>query len=165
MWNKIVIKHGVYLFFGLITYYLIMQMFGLSNRYDFRIFNAVIQVGVVYLAIKEYARSKPEDFNYLSGTAIGINTSVIGVIPFAIFQMINLYLSPQLLEFIRENAPVVGPYVNPFSGGLIVFVEGLAVGLVISYICMRVVDLQAKGHNNERQNGNQERLNTRIQEP
>jgi hypothetical protein len=163
MWNKIVIKHGIYLFIGLISYYLIMQVLGLSNRYDFRIFNAVIQVAVVYLAIRAYAEAKPENFNYLSGTVIGINTSVVGVIPFAIFQMINLYLSPQLLEFIRESAPVVGPYVNAFSGGLIVFVEGLAVGLVISYICMRVVDLQEKGTGKPR-NDNQERLNTRVQE-
>ncbi|MBK8503810.1 MAG: hypothetical protein IPL46_17320 [Saprospiraceae bacterium] len=165
MWNKIVIKHGIGLFLGLIAYYLIMQILGLSNRYDFRIFNAVIQIGVLYLAIKEYAKSKPEDFNYLSGTVIGINTSVVGVLPFAIFQMINLYLNPQLLEFIQQNAPVVGPYVNPFSGGLIVFVEGLAVGLVISYICMRVVELQSKEYGDKLQNGNHERLNTHIQEP
>ena len=161
MWNKIVIKYGILLFLGLMAYYLVMQLLGLSNRYDFRIFNAVIQVVVVYMAIKEYAKSKPDEFNYLSGTVIGINTSIAGVVPFAVFQMINLYMSPQLLEFIRENAPMIGPYVNPFSGGLIVFFEGLAVGLVLSYICMRVVDLQNNEQTDKPQEGNQEQFNTR----
>jgi len=142
MWNRIVFKYGVILFVGLLAYYFLIQLIGLSNRYNFRIFNAAIQIGVIYFAIKVYAKSKPEAFNYLTGTVIGINTSVVGIIPFAIFQMFNLYFSPALLATIRDTAPVVGPYINPFSGGLIVFMEGLAVGLVISYIAMRVVDLQ-----------------------
>ena len=142
MWNRIVFRYGGILFIGLLAYYLLMQLLGLSNRYDFRILNAVIQVGVLYAAIRAYAKSNPEDFNYLTGTVIGINTSVVGIIPFAVFQMFNLYFSPELLATIQEHAPVIGPYVNPFSGGLIVFMEGLAVGLVISYIVMRVVDLQ-----------------------
>jgi len=142
MWNRIVFKYGAILFVGLLAYYLLMQLAGLSNRYDFRILNAVIQIGVLYAAIKAYAKSNPEDFNYLTGTVIGVNATVVGIIPFAIFQMFNLYFSPELLSTIRETAPVVGPYVNPFSGGLIVFVEGFAVGLIISYIAMRVVDLR-----------------------
>jgi hypothetical protein len=142
MWNRIVLKYGIWFFTGLMVYYFLMQFLGLSTRYDFRIFNGVIQIVVVYLAIRTYASTKPQEFNYLTGTLIGINTSVVGVVPFAIFQMINLYLNTPLLEYIQQNAPVVGPYVNPFSGGLIVFMEGLAVGLIFSYICMRVVDLQ-----------------------
>lgn len=142
MWNKIVFRYGAYLFAGLMAYYLLMQLFGLDTRYDFRILNAVIQAGILYGAIRAYAHAKPEDFNYLSGTVIGVNTSVVGIIPFAIFQMFNLHFSPDLLASIQESAPVIGPYVNPFSGGLIVFMEGLAVGLIISYIAMRVVDLQ-----------------------
>ncbi|NND34866.1 MAG: hypothetical protein HKN76_19930 [Saprospiraceae bacterium] len=142
MWNKIVIKYGIYFFLGLMIYYSIMQVLGLSDRYDFRMLNAIIQIAAVYYAIRTYAKERPQDFNYLSGTAIGINTSVVGVVPFAIFQMINLYVNAPLLQHIRESAPIVGPYVNPFSGGLIVFVEGLAVGIILSYICMRIVDLQ-----------------------
>lgn len=144
MWNKIVLKYGVWFFTGLVVYYFLMNFLGMSNRYDFRIFNGVIQIVVVYLAIRSYARTKPQEFDYLTGTLIGINTSIAGVVPFAIFQMVNLYLNTPLLEYIQHHAPVVGPYVNPFSGGLIVFMEGLAVGVIFSYICMRVVDLQLK---------------------
>ncbi|MCB0665958.1 MAG: hypothetical protein KDC80_09065 [Saprospiraceae bacterium] len=142
MWNRIVFRYGAFLFIGLMVYYLIMQLVGLSDRFDFRIFNAVIQAGVLYAAIRTYAKSEPAEFNYLSGTTIGVNTSVVGALPFAIFQMINLYLSPDLLAAVSERAPVLGPYINPFSAGLIVFMEGLAVGLILSYILMRVVDQQ-----------------------
>ncbi len=150
MWNKIVIKYGIWFFVGLMAYYLLMQFLGFGDRFDFRILNALIQIVVVYLAIRIYARTNREDFNYLSGTLVGLNTSIVGLIPFAIFQMINLYLNPSLVETIREIAPVVGPYINPVTGGLIVFSEGLAVGLVLSYICMRVVDLQINSENHEK---------------
>ncbi len=149
MWNKIVIKYGIWFFVGLMAYYLLMQVLGFSDRFDFRILNALIQIVVVYLAIRTYAHTKREDFNYLSGTIIGLNTSIVGVIPFAIFQMINLYLNPALLEAIRQSAPVAGSYINPFSAGLIVFSEGLVVGLVLSYICMRVVDHQVNSETHE----------------
>ena len=149
MWIKIVIKYGIWFFVGLMAYYLLMQVLGFSDRFDFRILNALIQIVVVYLAIRTYAHTNREDFNYLSGTVIGVNTSIVGLIPFAIFQMINLYLNPSLVETIREIAPVVGPYINPLTGGLIVFSEGLVVGLVLSYICMRVVDHQVNSENHE----------------
>lgn len=142
MWNKIVFRYGALLFIGLMVYYLIMAMLGFSDRFDFRIFNAVIQVAVLYAAIRRYARTKPGEFNYLSGTVIGVNTSVVGALPFAIFQMFNLYFSPELLAAVSERAPVIGPYVNPVSAGLIIFMEGLAVGVILSYIVMRIVDMQ-----------------------
>ena len=150
MWNKIVVRYGIWFFAGLMAYYLLMQVLGFSDRFDFRILNALIQIVVVYLAIRTYAHTNREDFNYLSGTLIGLNTSIVGVVPFAIFQMINLYLNPSLVETIQQSVPAVGPYINPFSAGLIVFSEGLAVGLVLSYICMRVVDLQVNSENHEK---------------
>jgi len=140
MIDKNILKHGALLFVGLLSYFLFMRLLGLTDRYDFRILNGVIQIGVIYLAIRSYAKSRPDDFGYLSGTMTGILTSVVGVAPFAFFQMVYLYLDGPFLERIRESAPVVGPYVNPFSGGVIVFVEGMAVGLILSYICMRIVD-------------------------
>ncbi|NND34862.1 MAG: hypothetical protein HKN76_19910 [Saprospiraceae bacterium] len=142
MSNIIIVKHGTILFLALTTYFLVMHLLGLGERYDFRIFNAIIQIIVIYLAIRSYAKLHREQFTYLNGTLIGIKTTVWGIIPFAILQMFHLYLNQPLLEYIRENAPVVGPYVTPFSGGVIIFMEGLAVGLIVSYICMRIVDLK-----------------------
>ena len=142
MVNKIVLKYGLLLFVGLLSYFAIMQVFGLSQNYDFRVLNAIIQTTMIYLAVRKYAKEYRSDFNYLSGTLVGISTTVVGVLPFAIFQMINLVASPALLEHIQANAPVVGPYLSPFTAGLIVLVEGLAVGLVLSYLTMRIVDAQ-----------------------
>ncbi len=149
MIDKNVLKHGAMLFVGLLTYFLLMRLLGLTDRYDFRIFNGVIQIAIVYLAIRSYAKKKPAEFGYLSGTMTGILTSLVGVAPFAFFQMVYLYLDAPFLETIRESAPVVGPYVNPFSGGIIVFVEGMAVGLILSYICMRIVDWKTMSHAGE----------------
>lgn len=138
--KKAALRYGLYLFLALLAFFLIMQVMGYGERYDFRIFNVVIQIVIVYLGVRSYARSAPDEYNYLSGTMAGILVTLVGVIPFAIFQMINLSVNPALMNTLQEAFPVFADYLNPFTAGLIVLAEGTAVGLVLSYLCMRIVD-------------------------
>ncbi len=135
-----IIKYGVLLFIGLMAFFLLMRSIGYGDRYDFRVLNVIIQVALIYLSIRSYARTHPEDFDYLTGTMVGVFTTLVGVIPFALFHMINLTATPQIMTSIQETAPVIGPYLNPFTAGLIILAEGTSVGIVLSYICMRIVD-------------------------
>lgn len=138
--RKTALQYGIYLFAALMVFFLTMQIMGYGERYDFRIFNVVIQSVIVYLGVRHYARSTPNDYNYLSGTMSGILVTLVGVIPFAIFQMINLAINPAMMNTLQEAFPVFASYLNPFTAGLIVLAEGTAVGLVLSYLCMRIVD-------------------------
>ncbi len=138
--RKTALQYGIYLFAALMVFFLTMQLIGYGERYDFRIFNVVIQSVIVYLGVRHYARSTPNDYNYLSGTMSGILVTLVGVIPFAIFQMINLAINPGMMNTLQEGFPVFASYLNPFTAGLIVLAEGTAVGLVLSYLCMRIVD-------------------------
>ncbi len=138
--RKAALQYGIYLFLALMAFFLAMQVLGYGERYDFRIFNVVIQSVIVYLGVRQYAKSTPDEYTYLSGTMSGILVTLVGVIPFAIFQMINLSINPAMMSTLQEAFPVFASYLNPFTAGLIVLAEGTAIGLVLSYLCMRIVD-------------------------
>ena len=133
-------RYGLIMAVGFILYFLIMQALGFGNNYYFRIFNAAIHLTLITLAIKSYKDQFPEEFNYLSGVSAGIVTSLVGVVPFAIFMLIFLAVTPDFMESIQIEAENVGRYLTPFTASLIVLLEGLAVSIVASYIIMRIVD-------------------------
>ena len=136
----IAIKYGLMMAAGFVLYFLIMQALGFGGNYYFRIFNALIHLTLITLAIKAFKDQYPDKFNYLSGVSTGIITSLIGVVPFAIFMLIFLYLTPDFMEGIRSEAENIGGYLTPFTASLIVLLEGLAVSVLASYIIMRIVD-------------------------
>ncbi|MDH3650778.1 MAG: hypothetical protein OEQ53_13925 [Saprospiraceae bacterium] len=121
-----------------------MRVFDLNDNYDFRVFNGVIQPIIVFLAVRSYAKSLPTDWNYLSGVVVGVVTSLVSVPPFAIFQLLHLNMNVSFMEHLQTHVPYMGQYLNPFSAGLIIVVEGMAVGLVLSNIRMRIVDPRQK---------------------
>ncbi len=138
--QRIAIKYGSIMAAGFILYFLVMQALGFGGNYYFRIFNAIIHLSLITLAIKAFKDEYPDKFNYLSGVSAGIVTSLIGVVPFAIFMLVFLYLTPDFMDGIRSEAENIGGYLTPFTASLIVLLEGMAVSILASYIIMRIVD-------------------------
>ncbi len=142
--TKIAVKFGLIFFAALLVYFLLMRSLDLSDNFDFRVFNGLFQSVIIYLALRTYSRKFPQDWNYLTGVITGVLTSLIGVLPFAIFQILHLNMNVGFMNHLKENVPYIGQYLNPFYASLIVLVEGMAVGMVLSYICMRIVDAMMK---------------------
>jgi hypothetical protein len=142
--TKIAVKFGLIFFAALLVYFLLMGSLNLSDNFDFRVFNGLFQSVIIYLALRTYSRKFPQDWNYLTGVITGVLTSLIGVLPFAIFQILYLNINVDFMSHLKENVPYIGQYLNPFYASLIVLVEGMAVGMVLSYICMRTVDAMMK---------------------
>lgn len=136
----IALKYGLMMFGCFTLYFLVMQALELSDNYYFRVFNILIHVVVIGFAISAYKKHYPKDFNYMSGVSVGVLTSLTGVIPFAIFILVFLFKSPDLMEALTVKADSLAPYMNPFTAALVVLVEGLAVSLIGSYTIMRLVD-------------------------
>ncbi len=142
--TKIAVKFGLIFFAALLVYFLLMRSLDLSDNFDFRVFNGLFQSVIIYLALRTYSRKFPQDWNYLTGVITGVLTSLVGVLPFAIFQILHLNINVGFMNHLKENVPYIGQYLNPFYASLIVLVEGMAVGMVLSYICMRIVDAMMK---------------------
>lgn len=135
--NKIAIRYGLYMFAGFALLFLLMHFLGLSENYYLRVLNGIIHLGGIYLAIAAYKRSF--DTNNLSEVAIGIYTSMIGVVTFSIFMYLFLKTDVAFMEGLRENMSL-GNYLTPFTATLFIFAEGLVISLIGSYIISRAVE-------------------------
>lgn len=139
--RKIAIKYGLLMFAGFTFFFLIMHLLGQSQNYILRVFNGVIHLGLITFAIREYRKQNPDGIsNHLSGVAMGIYTSVIGVVGFIIFMVLFLSGNTAFMASMKATLPL-GEYLNPITASLYILVEGTAVSVIGSYILTRLVDM------------------------
>ncbi len=118
-----------------------LLMFGLGQGYhsELRVSNAFILLFFMYRDIKEYYQNNPDKFeDYLAGATQGMGAATIGVVGFTIFMTLFFYFNPAFMEVIRQNS-VAAPYLGPFTASLFIFVEGVVVALIGSYVITRIV--------------------------
>lgn len=139
--RNIAIRYGLWMFVGFTAFFFIMHFFGFSQRYDLRIFNGVIHLSLMYLAIREYRNKNRESVNnYISGVAMGMYASVIGVLPFTIVMFLYLVLNPEFMANVTDNADLQR-FITPLTASLFIFTEGIAISLIGSYIETRIIDM------------------------
>ncbi len=132
--------YSLVMFAGFTLFFLVMTALGYGDNYNLRIFNSIIHLGMIYLAIRSYREKSPESAgNYLSGVAVGMYSSILAVVAFSAFLFIYLTADPVLMDQIRASVPT-GEYLNPFTATLFITVEGIAVSLIGSYILTRIID-------------------------
>ncbi len=142
--KDIILKYGTYMFLGFLAFFMIMKIFSLNYALNLRVLNGMIHVPLIYLAIREFRNlADTDEFNYFSGIMVGIKASLIGVFFFALFQLMFLTFDADFMVYIQENA-IMGKYLNPGTASLVVFLEGMVVGVLASYVALRVVDNQKR---------------------
>ena len=140
--RAISIKMGLWMLMGFVGFFLLAYLLGFGDRSELRVFNGVIHIYCLYLALQSYQALHPESVsNYMSGVALSLMTSVIGVIGFTLFMTIFLNLDPELMDNIRQHSQL-GTYMNPFTSSLYISAEGLIVSVVGAYILVRVMDMK-----------------------
>lgn len=138
--KKIAIKYGLLMWAGFTALFLIMHLLGLSQNANLRLVNGVVHIGFLYLAIKAYRQEHRESVrNYLSGIAVGMYSSAIGIIAFAAFMSVFFFINPGFLESVQGSF-FLEKYLTPFTGTIVIVAEGIAVSLIMSYIVTRIVD-------------------------
>lgn len=162
--RSIVLRYGLNMAFGFIVYFLVMHLFNLSHNYNYRIYNVVIQLACILMAMLAYKNLYPAEFGQFTGVSMGLITSIIGVSSFAFFQFLFLALSPDFMAELKQAAPSitqdleshlgiaskvsdsgsellqkVATYLTPMTSAFIVLIEGLIAGLILSYLVMRVL--------------------------
>jgi len=131
------LENGVIIFILLASYFLTVDIFGLSDSLLLRMFNVVI----VYFGVNRCIKNRIRDGNntYLGCLGGGVLTSFIGVslsiIGLAVY--IVVFRGP---EYISELAPSVisgnGAH-SVFQFCVALLVEGLASSIVLSFILMQ----------------------------
>jgi hypothetical protein len=95
----------------------------------------------------------------MGGVATGVLTSMVGVTLFCIFQVIYLAINASFMEYLRVSVPYIGEYLNPFTAALTIFMEGLAVSVIGSYIITRIIYAANESTVNGRPDGHPSTLN------
>ncbi|GAB5552514.1 MAG: hypothetical protein Sapg2KO_21050 [Saprospiraceae bacterium] len=140
---KIAQRYGLIMMGGFIAFFLSMYAIGLAQNYWLRLFFVVIHLGVLSLSINAYRRDElnggTNPKQSVKGVAHGMATSFIGVLGFCIFLFLFLTLDSNLMSEINAQFSVSRGF-NPVTAAAFMFVEGIAAGLIGSYVLTRIVD-------------------------
>jgi hypothetical protein len=138
--EKIGIKYGLFTAAGLIIYFLLMKLIGLSHIVELRFVNGIIMAIGITLAIKGYKDSVHGMIGYFKGLLVGLITSVVATLLFAAFMLVFIkMLDHSLLEVLSANRYFgdrleVTPGIVIFT---VLFLEGIISGFMISFIAMQ----------------------------
>lgn len=136
--DQIPVNYGLRIALGLIMYFVVMQLAGLSHQIELRLFNLLIVVAGVYLALKKFRQTHAQHLHYFRGLFTGIATAAIGAFAFAIFLFVYMQLDPAFLKSIVANEPN-GRFINPYIAACIVTIEGIFSGLFVTFLLLNLV--------------------------
>ena len=140
--EKIGLRYGAYLAGGLIAYFLLMKLLGFERIMGLRFLDLFIQIAAVVTAIQYYKRHCGALMSYFKGMAVGILTSMIGAVVFAVFMGLYLgFLDTPFLEYIRSQWSGYDNYINPFSLAFVILLEGTISGFFTTFISMQYMKL------------------------
>lgn len=136
--DRIPESYGLRIGVGLVVYFVIMHLTGLSHHVELRLLNLLILVTGVYLALSKFRETHGAHLNYFRALVTGVSTATIGSFIFAVFLFAYMKLDSSLMESIVKNEPM-GRYLNPYIAAFIVALEGLFSGLLVTFILINFV--------------------------
>mgnify|MGYP003433678719 FL=1 len=136
--NRIPENYGLRIAAGLIAYFLVMKIIGLSHHVELRLMNLVILSSGIYLALKKFKMTHTDHLNYFRGLIMGVATGGIGSLVFGLFLFIWMQVDTGMMQSIMENEPM-GRYLNPYMSAFIVVLEGFFSGLLVTFVLLNWV--------------------------
>ena len=130
------IETGVLVFFGFMSYFLIMRAIGLHEVFMLRYFNAIFLIAGILLAINSYKKNMKGIFNYKKGLQMGTFITLLAVIPFAIFIYLYLNIDDGFLGLVEKDVDL-RDFVSPGTVACFICLEGVCSGSIITFIVMQ----------------------------
>ncbi len=137
--NRIPENYGLKTAVGLMLYFVLMQLIGLSHHVELRLLNLLVLVGGIYFALKKFKNTHEDHMNYFRGLITGVATGAIASVGFAVFLFIYMKIDPSLLQSIQENEPM-GHYLNEYMSAFIVALEGVFSGMLVTFVLINYID-------------------------
>ncbi|WP_299821568.1 DUF4199 domain-containing protein [uncultured Pontibacter sp.] len=138
--EKLGLKYGLLTAAGLIGYFLLMLLFGLTHILELRFLNGVIMAVGVTMAIRAYKIKVHGDIGYFSGFAVGALTAVVATTLFAALMLVYIKVGGESLVEVLSADRYFGERVQT-TPGIVVFsvlmLEGVISGVMIAFIAMQ----------------------------
>jgi hypothetical protein len=131
-------NYGIKIAGGLILYFLLMKLLGLSHHVELRLLNLFIQVAGVYYALKRFKATHGAHINYFRALITGVATAAIGSILFALFLFAYMKIDVAMMQSIIDNEPM-GRYLNAYMAAFIVALEGVFSGMLVTFVLINYV--------------------------
>jgi len=136
--EKVGIRYGLFLAGGLIAYFLLMQLLGLADILELRFLNLFILIAAVVGALKYYKKHSNHLMTYFKGIGVGVFTSMVGAVIFALFMGVYLgVIAPGFYETIRSEAPTYASQITPVTVSFVILLEGVISGFMTTFIAMQ----------------------------
>ena len=136
IWNmasRIPEIYGILIALALIVYFFLMYLVGLIHVLELRMFNLIILLTGIYLALKQYQRTHRGHMDYFHAFTTGMATTAIGCLTFSVFLLIYLSVDKNLMQIIAEKQPL-GFYLNAYIATFMVALEGMFSGLFVTFL-------------------------------
>lgn len=131
-----VLLYSAFINLGLIAYFFLLKLLGMDTIFELRYFNAVIVFFGLYSVIKKALNSAPDNY-YLTGLATGFLTTITTVVSITLFLFFyTTFVDPNLIDLLAQSG-IFSAKLTPFILSLIILVEGIASGLIFSFILMQ----------------------------
>ncbi|HEY9005956.1 MAG TPA: DUF4199 domain-containing protein [Ohtaekwangia sp.] len=137
--NRIPENYGLRIAAGLIVYFLVMKVSGLSHHVELRLLNLIILTVGVYAALKKFKETHTDSLNYFRGLITGVATAGIGSLLFGIFLFFYMKFDAAMMKSIIDNEPM-GRYLNAYMTAFIVVLEGFFSGLLVTFVLLNWVN-------------------------
>jgi hypothetical protein len=117
-----------------------MKLVGIVHIIELRALNIFVLAAGVIVALRYFSKVKHKSFTYLKGLGLGVLTCIIASVLFGLFVFVYTnFIDPPFMQEIVDNEPF-GQYLNPYIAGVAVVVEGIASGLILTFIVMNYMD-------------------------
>ena len=131
------VRYGLYTAVGMVIYFIIASLFGLTKHIELSFLNGLILAVGVCLAIVRYKRYRNGRMPYLQGFGTGIITSVVASTAFAFFFILYAgVINPQVMDGIRAQ-DLFGYDLSVTIAFLAIILQGAMSGVIVSLIAMQ----------------------------
>jgi hypothetical protein len=137
--DRVAENYGLKIAGGLIVYFVVMKLLGLSHHVELRFMNLVILTAGVYFALKNFKKTHEDSLNYFRGLITGVATAGIGSLLFGLFLFVYMQMDSEMMESIRVNEPM-GRYLNPYIAAFIVVLEGFFSGFLVTFVLLNWIN-------------------------
>ncbi|SNR30605.1 MULTISPECIES: DUF4199 domain-containing protein [Hymenobacter] len=131
------VRYGLFAAAGMIVYFLIASLTGLTDRIEFSFLNGVILAVGICFAIANFKRYCQDRMPYLQGFGTGIITAIVASVVFGIFFVVYAgLLNPKIMQNIR-TWDRLGFDLSITVAVLAILLQGAMAGVIISLVAMQ----------------------------
>jgi hypothetical protein len=131
--NRIPENYGLRIAAGLILYFLLMKVIGMSHNVELRLLNLGILAIGIYYALKKFKETHGHHINYFRALVTGVATGGVASVIFGMFLFLFMKFDPAMMQSIIDGEPM-GRYLNAYIAAFIVTLEGFFSGLLATFV-------------------------------